>query len=145
MIEPTVGQKILLTRGINIILRFNRNNNEGKFLDILDLKKSCFVGVPDAGKGLFKFLTSNKRLVEETILNDEHLRRNIELLTKKEIIDLEQNIEETKDCEVLKQENEKLKRYNAILEQCLDTKDELCKVLREDNERLRSQLRDTML
>lgn len=34
-------------------------------------------------------------------------------------------------------EHDKLKRYNKILNNCLDTKDELCKILREDNENLR--------
>lgn len=34
-------------------------------------------------------------------------------------------------------EYDKLKRYNKILNDCLDTKDEYCKVLREDNENLR--------
>ncbi|MBQ2395932.1 MAG: hypothetical protein II304_02650 [Bacteroidales bacterium] len=36
---------------------------------------------------------------------------------------------------------EKSQRYNKMLENCLDTKDELCKVLREDNEQLRSLLK----
>lgn len=36
---------------------------------------------------------------------------------------------------------DKLERYNALLEKCLDTKEELNKVLREDNEALRNKLR----
>lgn len=34
-------------------------------------------------------------------------------------------------------EYDKIKRWNKILNDCLDTKDELCKALREDNENLR--------
>lgn len=36
---------------------------------------------------------------------------------------------------------DKLEKYNALLEKCLDTKEELNKVLREDNEALRNKLR----
>lgn len=36
---------------------------------------------------------------------------------------------------------DKAERYNKILENCLDTKDELCKILREDNEELRTKLK----
>lgn len=38
-------------------------------------------------------------------------------------------------------EFERLKNYNALIEKCLDIKEELNKVLREDNENLRYQLK----
>lgn len=38
-------------------------------------------------------------------------------------------------------EFEKLKNYYALIEKCLDIKEELNKVLREDNENLRYQLK----
>ena len=37
-------------------------------------------------------------------------------------------------------ELDKSKKYCEILENCLDTKEELCKVLREENEILRNKL-----
>lgn len=41
----------------------------------------------------------------------------------------------------LKIQYEKTYRYNQLLEQCLDVKEDLCKALREDNEKLRNKLK----